>query len=169
MTLNNGKTIPVVGLGTFNNQGEVVKTTVKSAILEHGYRHIDTATDYENEEQVGEALQECLQAGVPREDLFVTTKIWNDDYNDIEGACRTSLRKLRLDYLDMYMIHWMMLPIDCEGDEGWRVTSPPFHVIWSKMEELVRIGLVRSLAVSNCTIPMLVNLLAGCEIKPVIN
>lgn len=141
---------------------------MKSAILEHGYRHIDTAKDYENEEMVGEALAECIEAGVPRADLFITTKIWNDDYHDVEGACREALRKLRLDYLDMYMIHWMMLPIDYSGDE-WRVTSPPFHVVWKNMEALVKQGLVKSIAVSNCTVPMLVDLLAGCEIKPVIN
>lgn len=132
MTLNNGCTIPVIGLGTFKNK-EVTKETVKSAILEHGYRHIDTAKVYENEEQVGEALEECIAAGVPRADLFVTTKLWNNDYNDVEGACRTSLRKLKLEYVDMYMIHWMILPIDYES-EDWHVTSPPFHVIWQKME-----------------------------------
>ena len=109
-----------------------------------------------------------MAAGVKRKDLFVTSKLWRDDYNNVEGACRTSLRKLKLDYLDCYMIHWMLLPIDHEKKE-WRVTSPPFHVIWQKMENLVKKGLVKSIAVSNCTIPMLINLLAGCKIRPVIN
>ena len=116
MTLNNGTTIPVIGLGTFRNR-EVTIETVKSAVLEHGYRHIDTAKVYQNEEEVGEALQQCIAAGVPREELFVTTKLWYSDYNDIEGACRESLRKLKLEYVDVYMIHWMILPIDYESED----------------------------------------------------
>ena len=167
MTLNNGTTIPVIGLGTFKNKEET-RITVKAAIMEHGYRHIDTATVYKNEEEIGEALTECIAAGVPREDLYVTTKLWMSGYNDIEGTCRESLRKLQLEYVDCYMIHWMILPIDFES-EDWHVTSPPFHVIWQGMEQLVKKGLAKSIAVSNCTIPMMINLLAGCEIKPVMN
>ena len=129
MKLNNGTSIPVIGLGTFKSRDDIVKNTVKSSVLEHGYRHIDTAKVYENEEMVGEALQECMAAGVKRKDLYVTSKLWKSDYNDIEGACRTSLRKLKLDYLDLYLVHWMLLPIDHEKKE-WKVTSPPFHVIW---------------------------------------
>ena len=75
MTLNNGTTIPVIGLGTFKNK-DVTKVTVKSAIMEHGYRHIDTATHYFNEEMIGEALTECMAEGVRREDLYITTKLW---------------------------------------------------------------------------------------------
>lgn len=167
MTLNNGETIPVIGLGTFKNK-DVTKAVVKSAILEHGYRHIDTATVYENEPQIGEALEECIAAGVRREDLFITTKLWMSGYADIEGTCRESLRKLRLEYVDMYMIHWMILPLDFDS-EDWQPKSPPFHVIWKEMEGLVKKGLVKSIAVSNCTIPMMIDLLAGCEIKPVVN
>ena len=70
-----------------------------------------------------------MAAGVPREDLYITTKLWMSGYNDIEGTCRESLRKLQLEYVDCYMIHWMILPIDFES-EDWHVTSPPFHVIW---------------------------------------
>jgi len=167
MTLNNGTTIPVVGFGTFKNR-EGIKALVKSAILEHGYRHIDTARVYENEAEIGEALEECVAAGVRREDLYITTKLWMSGYHDIEGTCRESLRLLRLDYLDLYMIHWMILPLDWES-EDWRPKSPPFHVIWEQMEQLVAKGLVKSIAVSNCTIPMMINLLASCTIKPVIN
>ena len=128
LTLNSGHRIPVIGLGTYLNN-ERTNEVIKSAILEHGYRHIDTATDYENEAEIGEALEECMAAGVPREELFVTTKIWITDYNDIEGACRESLRKLRLNYVDMYMLHWMALPLDFDS-EDWHPTSPPFHVLW---------------------------------------
>jgi len=127
MTLNNGTKIPVIGLGTFKVEG--VRAIVKSAVLEHGYRHIDTAKVYENETEVGEGLKDCMDAGVPREELYVTTKLWPNDYGDIEGACRTSLQKLGLEYIDCYMVHWMMMAIDFES-EDWKITSPPFHVLW---------------------------------------
>ena len=78
MTLNNGTSIPVIGLGTYKNK-EVTKQVVKSAIMEHGYRHIDTASRYGNEELVGEALQESMAEGVRREDLYITTKLWYTD------------------------------------------------------------------------------------------
>ena len=175
----------MVGLGCYRigetGQGGDVKSVVKSAILEHGYRHLDTARVYDNEEVIGEAMQECVAAGVPREDLYITTKLWNNmapgegdvfsagfDYSDIEASCRESMRRLRVEYLDLYLIHWMILPIDFES-EDWRVIGPPFHVVWQQMEQLVKKGLVKSIGVSNCTIPMMINLLAGCEIKPAIN
>ena len=109
-----------------------------------------------------------MAEGVRREDLYITTKIWNNDYNDVEGACRESLRKLQLEYIDLYLIHWMLLPIDFDS-EDYRITSPPYHVIWKQMEQLVTKGLVKSIGVSNCTIPMMIDLLAYAEIKPVIN
>ena len=168
VALNNGTTIPVLGLGTFRNRG-ATKATVKAAVLEHGYRHIDTARRYDNEDQVGEALAECIAAGVPREELYVTTKLWMmHGLGDIESTCRESLAKLQLDYVDCYMLHWMILPIDFES-EDWRVTSPPLHKIWEQMESLVEKGLAKSIAVSNCTIPLMIDLLAGCKIKPVMN
>ena len=165
MTLNNGTKIPVIGLGSYALKS---KEVVRSAIMDHGYRHIDTAKATHNEDIVGEALKEAMDAGVPRSELFVTTKLWFSDYNDIEGACRKSLSELKLDYVDLYMIHWMHLPIDYES-EDWRITSPPFHVLWEQMEALVSKGLTRGIAVSNCTMPMMANLLAGCKIKPAIN
>jgi len=165
--LASGSKIPCLGLGTYLNT-ERTKEVIKSAILDHGYRHIDTATDYENEAQIGEALEECMAVGVAREDLFITTKIWISDYGDIEGACRESLRKLRLSYIDMFMMHWMVLPLDFES-EDWRPTTPPFYLLWKQMEGLVDQNLVKNIAVSNCTIPMMVDLLAGCRIKPAVN
>lgn len=83
------------------------KEMVKRAILEYGYRHIDTAMIYGNEEQIGEALAEVMAAGVPREELYITTKLWHSQYNDVEAACRESLRKLGLEYIDLYLVHWV--------------------------------------------------------------
>lgn len=76
VTLSNGKKMPQIGLGTFLSTPEELKPVVKSAIIDHGYRHIDTASIYNNEEAIGEALQECFAAGIKREDLFITTKLW---------------------------------------------------------------------------------------------
>ena len=166
-TLNNGTKIPVLGLGTFL-MSDNPKEMVKKAILEYGYRHIDTAKIYANEEQIGEAIAECIAAGVPREELYITTKLWHDDYHDVEAAARESLRKLKLEYMDLYLVHWVRPCMNWDSP-NWDITSPPQHVIWSKMESLVDAGLTKSIGVSNCVMPMLADLLAGCRIKPVVN
>ena len=166
-TLNDGTKQPVIGLGTFL-MTDNPKEMVKKAILEYGYRHIDTAMIYGNEELIGEALAECMAAGVPRSELYITTKLWHSDYADVEAACRESLRKLGLDYVDLYLVHWVR-PVINWDDPNWAITSPPHHVIWSKMEALVDAGLTKSIGVSNCVMPQLADLIAGCRIKPVVN
>lgn len=98
----------------------------------------------------------------------MTTKLWHDDKGDVEGALRTSLAKLKLDYVDLYLIHWMRPLVDWEDPE-WKIKSPPHHKIWAEMERMVELGLVKSIGVSNCTIPMMADMLAYCKIKPVIN
>lgn len=165
-TLNNGTTIPVVGLGTFLHDD--CKQQVKDAILKYGYRHIDTAMIYNNEAQIGEALEECFAAGIKREDLFITTKLWHTDKNDIEGAIKRSLEKLKLTYVDLYLVHWMRAWVDWESAD-WKIKSPPNHVVWAGMEALVEKGLTKSIGVSNCTVPVMYDILAGCKIKPVLN
>ena len=164
--LNSGHNIPVIGYGTFLSPD--CKELVKNAILLHGYRHIDTAMLYENEEAIGEALQECFAAGIKREDLFITTKLWHTDKNDIEGAMKRSLAKLKLDYVDLYLIHWMRAWVDWES-EDWTIKSPPNHVVWAGMEDLVAKGLTKSIGVSNCTMPVLFDLLSCCKIRPAVN
>ena len=107
-TFNNGVKFPMIGLGTFTSTEGDCKAVVTDAILNKGYRHIDTASMYKNEDVIGEALQEVFATGkVKREDIFITTKLWQDDKGDVEGALRRSLSKLKLDYLDLYLIHWM--------------------------------------------------------------
>jgi diketogulonate reductase-like aldo/keto reductase len=165
--LNSGHEIPSVGLGTFllsDNPKEIVK----SAILNHGYRHIDTAMIYNNEEQVGEAINECIAAGVPRSELFVTTKLWHTEKNDVEKALRDSLARLKLDYVDLYLVHWMRPHVDWDSEE-WDIKSPPTHVVWAEMERMVELGLSKSIGVSNCTIPLLADLVCGSKIKPALN
>ena len=87
--------MPSIGLGTYDSEEGDVKSVVKAAILEHGYRHIDTAKVYQNEDKIGEALQECFAAGVKREDLFIVTKLWHDaDKENVEAALRAQLKAL---------------------------------------------------------------------------
>jgi alcohol dehydrogenase (NADP+) len=108
-TFNNGVKFPTIGLGTFTSTEGDCKAVVMDAILNKGYRHIDTASMYKNEDAIGEALQEVFATGkVKREEVFITTKLWQDDKEDVEGALRRSLAKLKLDYLDLYLIHWMI-------------------------------------------------------------
>ena len=109
-----------------------------------------------------------MAAGVPREELYITTKLWHSGYKNVEEACRESLRKLKLDYVDLYLVHWVRPCIDWES-ENWDITNPPHHVIWQRMEELVDAGLTKSIGVSNCTMMMLCELLAGCRIRPAVN
>ncbi|OBA22603.1 Aldo/keto reductase [Metschnikowia bicuspidata var. bicuspidata NRRL YB-4993] len=100
--LSNGESIPAIALGTYlANEGECAKS-VQTA-LQKGYRHIDTAAYYDNEQEVGQGIRD---SGVPREEIFVTTKIWNDEHKDVPGAFQRLLNKLGLQYLDLYLIHW---------------------------------------------------------------
>jgi len=156
-----------VSLGTFKI-AENCQEQVKAAILQYGYRHIDCAKVYENEEAVGLALEESIAAGVPREELFVTSKLWHTDKGDVEAACRESLRKLKLEYLDLYLIHWMTPGLNMDGEE-WTTTGPPQYLVWKAMEDLVKKGLVKSIGVSNATAPILMDIIAGAEIKPAVN
>jgi methylglyoxal/glyoxal reductase len=155
-TLHNGVKMPLVGLGVFKVQdGEEVVNSVKSA-LETGYRSIDTAAVYGNEEGVGKAIAE---SNVAREELFITTKVWNADhgYEETLAAFDVSLRKLGLDYLDLYLIHW---PLPSQGK---------YIETWKALEELYKNGRVRAIGVSNFKIHHLEDIIANCEIKPMVN
>ncbi|MBP1970683.1 diketogulonate reductase-like aldo/keto reductase [Virgibacillus natechei] len=154
ITLNNGVKMPGFGLGVYKvEDGDVVIHSVKTAI-EHGYRSIDTASFYDNETGVGQAIKE---SGVPREELFITSKVWNDDqgYEQTLQSFETSLKKLGVDYLDLYLIHW---PVKDMYKDTWRA-----------MEKLYEDGKIRAIGVSNFHIQHLENLLADCTVKPVIN
>jgi len=155
-TLHNGVKMPWLGLGVFKvEDGEEVAQSIKAA-LEVGYRSIDTAAIYRNEEGVGKAIAET---NVPREELFITTKVWNADhgYEAALAAFDVSLKKLGLDYLDMYLIHW---PLPSEGK---------FLETWKALEKLYRDGRVRAIGVSNFKIHHLQEIIADCEVVPMIN
>ena len=104
LTLNDGHLIPQLGLGVWQTRAGATCEAAVLAALEAGYRHIDTAAMYGNEESVGAAIR---TSGIPRENIFVTTKLWNSDHGNPERALDTSLRKLKLDYVDLYLIHYL--------------------------------------------------------------
>jgi alcohol dehydrogenase (NADP+) len=178
--LASGAAIPVVGLGTFGSDS-VDGATVAEAVLEAarvGYRHFDCASVYGNEHLVGGSLEAVLRSGVPREDLWVTSKLWNDKHGeaDVVPSCEKSLRDLRLDYLDLYLVHWPFPnyhPPGCDVTSRSSEARPYVHEsymrTWRQMERLVERGLVRHIGTSNMTIPKLERLLHDASIRPVAN
>lgn len=154
VSLHNGVKMPWLGLGVFKvKDGDEVVHSVKSA-LKAGYKSIDTAAVYQNEEGVGQAIKE---AGVPREELFITTKVWNSDqgYDSAIKAFETSLEKLGLDYIDLYLIHW---PVKGKYKETWKA-----------LETLYKEKKVKAIGVSNFQIHHLEDLMKDAEIKPMVN
>ena len=153
VTLSNGVKMPLEGFGVFQvPEADVCKKAVLDAIST-GYRLIDTAAAYFNEEAVGEALKEC---GVPREELFITTKLWIQDagYENAKKAFQTSLDKLGLDYIDLYLIHQPM---------------NDYYGSWRAMEELYKEGKIRAIGVCNFYPERLADLCVNAEITPMVN
>lgn len=109
--------MPQIGLGTYDSAEGEIDQLLRAAILDHGYRHIDTAKVYQNEESIGNVLEQVIKEGIKREELFIVTKLWRDDYEDVEGAVRAALKRLRLDYIDLYLIHWPIPFCDWEDKE----------------------------------------------------
>jgi alcohol dehydrogenase (NADP+) len=176
--LNTGALMPAIGLGTFGSDhvtpAEVAESVKGAAAV--GYRHFDCASVYGNEREIGIALECVLQSGIRREELWITSKVWNDRHDDVTGSCRQSLADLRLDYLDLYLVHW---PFPNFHPPGCDVTSrspdarPYIHEnymkTWREMEKLVDMGLARNIGTSNMTIPKLKLLLRDARIKPAVN
>jgi aldehyde reductase len=155
-TLNNGYEMPVLGLGTWQGDKGTVGAAVETAIL-NGYRAIDAAAIYKNEVEVGEGIARALaQTDLKRSDLFITSKLWNDKHapEDVESACRQTIADLGVEYLDLYLIHWPMSDVD-------------HKVCYAAMEQLVDLGLVRSLGICNYNHVQLGPILAAARIKPV--
>ena len=178
-TLANGGKIPAIGLGTFssdNYTADRIAQAVKKAIL-MGYRHIDCASVYHNEEEIGEVLKELFEKKiVKREELWITSKVWNNMHDRIEESCRKSLSDLQLDYLDLYLVHWPFPnhhPAGCDINTRMPDAKPYIHEnymkAWRQMEKLVKKGLVQNIGTSNMTIPKMKLLLQDCNIKPVVN
>lgn len=161
-TLNNGVEIPIIGFGTWQTpDGDIAKHAVEVA-LNAGYRHIDTAAAYGNEKSVGQAIK---NSGINRHDLFITTKLWNADhgYQSTKAAIDRSLQNLKVDYLDLYLIHW---PNPVAMRDHWAEANAES---WRAMEEAVQDGKIRSIGVSNFRKRHLDELLKTAEIKPAVN
>ncbi|XP_015062710.1 NADP-dependent D-sorbitol-6-phosphate dehydrogenase-like [Solanum pennellii] len=179
ITLKSGYKMPIVGLGVWRMEGKDIKDLLINAI-KIGYRHFDCAADYQNEAEVGEALAEAFQTGlVKREDLFITTKLWNSDHGHVLEACKDSLKKLRLDYLDLYLVHFPVATkhtgvgttASALGEDGVLDidTTISLETTWHGMENLVSLGLVRSIGISNYDIFLTRDCLAYSKVKPAVN
>lgn len=154
VTLNNGVKMPWLGLGVYKAQaGEEVEQAIRFA-FEAGYRHIDTAAFYANEESVGKAVRE---SGLPRSEVFVTTKVWNTDqgYDQTLRAFEASLKRLGFDYVDLYLVHW---PVSGKYRETWRA-----------LERIYDEKLARAIGVSNFQIHHLEDILAHGNVVPAVN
>lgn len=153
-TMRNGVEIPIIGLGTWKSNNEDAYLATKNALVV-GYRHIDTASIYGNEEGVGKAIRE---SNIPRSEIFVTSKLWNTDqgYESTKKAFALSLQKLGLEYIDLYLIHWFKGHE--KGLESWRA-----------MEELYQEGKIKAIGVSNHNVHHLMYLLEHANVKPMVN
>lgn len=183
-TLNNGVKIPGLGFGTFASEGAKGETykAVKCA-LEVGYRHLDCAWFYQNEDEIGEAIRDFLKENpsVKRKDLFITTKVWNHlhEPEEVEWSLENSLKHFGLDYVDLFLVHW---PIAAEKDDKYMPKIGPDgkYVIkkeltenpeptWRAMEKLLESGKTRAIGVSNWTIPGLKKLMSFAKVRPQVN
>ena len=179
-TLSTGARMPAIGLGTFGSDhvsaaqiAEAVKTAAR-----FGYRHFDCASVYGNEAEIGGALTEVMASGVKREELWITSKLWNDKHapRDVISSCEKSLKDLRLSYLDLYLVHWPFPnfhPPGCDVAARSEDAQPYIHAnymkTWTAMEELVQRGLVRHIGTSNMTVPKLRLVLKDARIRPTVN
>lgn len=160
-TLNNGVKIPCLGFGTYNAKDTDTEAIIKLAI-EAGYRYFDTASYYKTEDMLGRAIKE---SGIPRNEFFIVSKLWVNEmgYEEAKKAFASSLERLQMEYLDLYLIHW---PRQNTTDANWKELDIQ---TWRALEELVEEGKVRGIGCSNFLPHHLENLLASCTIKPVVD
>ncbi|KAG5644190.1 hypothetical protein DXG03_008853, partial [Asterophora parasitica] len=172
--LNNGIKIPAIGLGTWQLKPEEVTNAVSYALKEAGYRHIDCAWVYGNEKGVGAGIRD---SGVPRSEIFITSKLWGTWYSRVEESLDQTLADLGTDYLDLYLVHWPVplkpsdnLPIfplpdgARDVDHAWKLSDT-----WKQLEAVVKKGKVKAIGVSNFSVARLEELLLTAEIVPAVN
>ena len=177
--LYTGDEIPVIGLGTFGSDSvdaQTVAGVVEKAVTT-GYRHFDCASVYSNEQEIGAVFKKTFSDGRhDRKDFWITSKVWNDRHDSVIESCRESLAALKLDYLDLYLVHWPFPnyhPPHCDVTSRSPNAKPYIHEsymkTWRQMEQLVEMGLVRNIGTSNMTIPKLELVLRDAAIKPSCN
>jgi len=178
--LYTGSHMPAIGLGTFGSDhatpAEIADAVRGAASV--GYRHFDCASVYGNEDAIGHALRDIQAGGLPRKDLWVVSKVWNDKHapDDLIASCRRSLADLQLDYLDLYLVHWPFPnfhPPGCDVTARSPDAQPYIHEnfmrAWRAMESLVDEGLVRHIGTSNMTVPKLRLVMRDARIRPAVN
>ena len=170
ITLRNGLTMPRVGLGVWQAKGKEAEQAVRWA-LEAGYRLIDTASAYQNEEEVGKGIRE---SGIPRKDIFLTTKVWNDDqgYDTTLAAIDLSLQKLGTDYVDLYLIHWPFTGVPWPFTDEAAINDPAHNKraeTWEAMEAILASGKAKSIGVSNYLITHLEEMKTYAKTQPAVN
>jgi len=187
LILNTGAKMPMIGLGTWKSPADKAGEAVKFALTEGGYNHIDCAAIYRNEKEIGSAFKEVFgDSKRKREDVFITSKLWNTEHQPkaVSKACQATLADLDLEYLDLYLMHWGVAakPDDEPGpnsvgredeeldENGILVTEKvSIQETWEAMEGLVKKGMVRAIGVANFTAPMILDLLTYAKIPPAVN
>lgn len=176
-TLNTGAKIPALGLGTWQSAPGAVRIAVEHALL-NGYRHIDAAWCYGNEDEVGQGLKRAFAKGIKRKDVFVTTKLWCTYHENVEANLDESLKSLELDYVDMYLMHWPVamnpngsdprFPMLADGTRD--ILKDRSHVdTYLEMEQLLKTGKVKAIGVANYSVKYLEDLLQRASVVPAVN
>ena len=176
--LRTGDMMPGIGMGTFGSDRFSMQDIADAVLgaIEVGFRHIDCASVYGNEDLIGKSLTKAIEGGIKREELWITSKVWNDSHDDVIASCKQSLKDLQLDYLDLFLIHWPFpnfhapgCDVDSRSPDAKPYIHENFMKTWRQMEELVEMGLVRNIGTCNVTIPKLKLILRDARIKPAVN
>jgi alcohol dehydrogenase (NADP+) len=177
-TLYTGAKMPGIGMGTFGSDrftAEQVADAVKGA-AEVGFRLFDCASVYGNEHLIGEVFKDIMATGIKREELFITSKVWNNMHDNVIESCKKTLKDLQLDYLDLYLVHWPFpnfhakgVSVDSRDPNAKAYIHESYMKTWRQMEQLVEMGLVKHIGTSNMTIPKLKLVIRDAKIQPAAN